>query len=177
MLEQMSVRAEGGACRAVADVPYSDYHGVMDSWLDYRRCEMNTSPKAKVCRVVRGGVSYTSQQGSVHAPGISKETVGSEVLYLGVVSLPPGERTKAHIHERHDTAHYMLSGDEIEFYTGEELDDRKVAHPGDYIFTPAGVPHVAVNRSTTPAVFVVARNEPAAQESVVMCPELDAKVP
>jgi hypothetical protein len=30
--------------------------------------------------------------GSVHAPGISKETVGSEVLYLGVVSLPPGGR-------------------------------------------------------------------------------------
>ncbi|BCZ81843.1 hypothetical protein PTKU64_55180 [Paraburkholderia terrae] len=76
---------------------------------------------------------------------------GSEVLYLGVVSVPPGGRTRAHIYERHDTAHYMLSGDEIEFYTGEELEDRQVAHPGDYIFTPAGVPHVAVNRSPTSA--------------------------
>jgi uncharacterized RmlC-like cupin family protein len=28
----------------------------------------------------------------------------------------------------------------------------------------------------TPAVFIVARNEPTAQESVVMRPELDAKV-
>ncbi|BCG02956.1 cupin (plasmid) [Paraburkholderia sp. PGU19] len=138
---------------------------------------MEVSPKAKVCRVVRGGASYTSQQGSVHAPGISKETVGSEVLYLGAVSVPPGGRTRAHIHERHDTAHYMLSGDEIEFYTGEELEDRQVAHPGDYIFTPASVPHVAVNRSPTSAVFVVARNEPTAKESVVMRPELDATVP
>ncbi|BCG03026.1 cupin (plasmid) [Paraburkholderia sp. PGU19] len=138
---------------------------------------METSSRAKVGRVVRGGDSYMSQQGSVHAPGISRETVGSEVLYLGVVSVPPGGRTKAHIHEHHDTAHYMLSGDEIEFYTGEELEDRQVVRPGDYIFTPAGVPHVAVNRGPTPAVFVIARNEPTAQESVVMRSELDARVP
>ena len=136
-----------------------------------------TSPRAKVGRVVCGGASYMSQQGSVHAPGISKETVGSEVLYLGVVSVPPGGRTSAHIHEHHDTAHYMLSGDEIEFYTGEELEDRQVVRPGDYIFTPAGVVHVAVNRSPTPAVFVVARNEPTERECVVMRPELDARVP
>jgi hypothetical protein len=35
-----------------------------------------------------------------------------------------------------------------------------------------------VNRSkTTPAVFIGARNEATAQESVVMRPDLDAKVP
>ncbi|QCP51622.1 cupin domain-containing protein [Trinickia violacea] len=138
---------------------------------------MGTSSKAKVGCVVPSGASYTSQQGSVYAPGISNETVGSETLFLGVVTIPPSGRTKAHIHERHDSAHYMLSGSEVEFYTGEELEDRQVAHPGDYIFTPAGVPHVAVNRGSTPAVFVTARNEPTAQESVVMLPELDAKVP
>ncbi|MFJ1259293.1 cupin domain-containing protein [Cupriavidus sp. CuC1] len=138
---------------------------------------MERLPKAKVGCVVPSAASYTSQQGSVYAPGISKETVGSEVLFLGIVTIPPGGGTKAHIHERHDSAHYMVSGDEIELYTGDELEDRQVAHPGDYVFTPAGVPHVAANRSPTAAVFVVARNEPTAQESVVMRPELDSKVP
>jgi len=138
---------------------------------------MDTASKAKVGCIVPGGTSYTAQQGSVYSPGISKETTGCETLFLGVVTLPPGQRTKAHIHERHDSAHYMLSGDEVEIYTGETLEDRQVAHPGDYIFTPAGVPHVAVNRGPTAAVFVTARNEPTAQESVVMRPELDANVP
>jgi uncharacterized RmlC-like cupin family protein len=36
---------------------------------------------------------------------------------------------------------------------------------------------VAVNRGSTPAVLIGARNEPTAQESVVMYPEMDARVP
>jgi uncharacterized RmlC-like cupin family protein len=138
---------------------------------------MGATSTAKVGCVVPGAASYTSQQGSVYSPGISKETVGCETLFLGVVTLSPGQRTRAHIHEFHDSAHYLVSGDEVEVYTGEALEDRQVARPGDYIFTPAGVPHVAVNRGLTPAVFVTARNEPTAQESVVMRPELDAIVP
>jgi len=139
---------------------------------------MEVSKDAKVGRVVRGAESYRSQQGSVYAPGISAETVGSKVLFLGMVTLPPEGRTKAHIHEHHESAFYLLSGEEVELWTGADLEHREVAHPGDYLFIPANVPHVAVNRSmTTPAVFVGVRNEPTAQESVVMLSELDAKVP
>jgi uncharacterized RmlC-like cupin family protein len=36
---------------------------------------------------------------------------------------------------------------------------------------------VVVNRSEAPAVFVGARTDPNEQESVVMRPELDEKVP
>jgi uncharacterized RmlC-like cupin family protein len=71
----------------------------------------------------------------------------------------------------------MLSGEEVELWTGPRLEQREIARPGDYLYTPAGVPHVAVNRGATPAVFVTARNEPTAQESVSMRPELDALVP
>jgi uncharacterized RmlC-like cupin family protein len=39
------------------------------------------------------------------------------------------------------------------------------------------VPHVAVNRSERPAVFVGARSDPNEQESVVMRPDLDERVP
>jgi uncharacterized RmlC-like cupin family protein len=127
--------------------------------------------------VVRGSAPYTSAQGSRYAPGVSAETVGATSLFLGLVTLPPHERTKAHVHAQHESAHYMLSGDEVELWIGPRLEQREVARPGDYLYIPAGVPHVAVNRGSTPAVFVGTRSEPTAQESVVLMPELDALVP
>jgi uncharacterized RmlC-like cupin family protein len=128
--------------------------------------------------VVNGRSPYTSVQGSVYVPGISAESVGAKALFVGQVTLPPGERTKAHVHAHHESAFYMVSGEEVELWTGGRLQDRVVARPGDYLFIPAGVPHVAVNRShTLPAVFIGARNEPTAQESVLMRPELDSLVP
>jgi uncharacterized RmlC-like cupin family protein len=127
--------------------------------------------------VVKGGSGYRAEQGSDYLPGVSAETVGSRALWLGIVTLPAGQRTKAHVHERHETAFYMLSGETIELWTGDQLQHRDVARPGDYIFIPANLLHVAVNRGNIPAVFVGGRNEPTAQESVVMFPEMDAKVP
>ena len=128
--------------------------------------------------VVKGSQPYTSAQGPVYAPGISAETVGAASLFLGVVTLAAGQRTKAHVHARHESAFYMLSGEEVELWTGPQLQDCSVAQPGDYLFIPAGMPHVAVNRSASqPAVFIGARNEATAQESVVMRSELDAIVP
>jgi uncharacterized RmlC-like cupin family protein len=128
--------------------------------------------------VVRGGELYRGKQGLDYRPGVSAETVGSRALWLGSVTLPPaGGRTKAHIHEQHESAFYMISGEEVEVYTGEQLEHRDVAHASDYLYFPAGVPHVVVNRSEAPAVFVGARTDPNEQESVVMRPELDEKVP
>ena len=128
--------------------------------------------------VVRGGELYRGKQGLDYTPGVSAETVGSRALWLGSVTLPPaGGRTKAHIHEQHESAFCMISGEEVEVYTGEQLEHRDVAHASDYLYFPAGVPHVVVNRSEAPAVFVGARTDPNEQESVVMRPELDEKVP
>ena len=128
--------------------------------------------------VVRGSDSYESQQGPTYAPGVSAESVGAKSLFLGVVTMLPGARTKSHIHEKHESAFYMVSGDEVEVWTGERLAHKELAGPGDYIFIPPRVPHVVVNRSdTSAAVFVGARNEPTAQESVVMLPDLDQLVP
>jgi uncharacterized RmlC-like cupin family protein len=131
----------------------------------------------RVRYVVRGSPAYTSEQGSRYAAGVSAESSGATTLFLGLVTLPAGERTKAHMHERHESAHYMLSGEEVELWTGPRLERRDVARPGDFLFIPAGLPHVAVNRGRTPAVFVGARNQPAAQESVQLLPSLDALVP
>ena len=139
---------------------------------------MASAERANLGCVVRGGESYQGKQGLNYTPGISAESAGSQALWLGSGTLPPrGGRTKAHLHEDHESAIYFISGDEVELWTGEQLEHREVAHPGDYLYIPAGVPHVAVNRSDRPAIFVAARTDPNEQESVVMRPELDEKVP
>lgn len=127
--------------------------------------------------VVNGGASYRARQGSDYCPGISAETAGARALWLGIVTLPPGRRTQAHVHARHETAFYMMSGDEVEMWSGDRLQYRDVLKSGDYLFIPPNVLHVAVNRGQAPAVFIGSRNEPSAQESVVMHPDMDALVP
>ena len=127
--------------------------------------------------VVSAGSQYRGKQGLDYSPGVSAETVGARALWLGSVTLPPGGRTQAHIHERHESAFYMVSGDEVELWTGEDLQQREVARAGDYLYIPAGVPHVAATRSETPACFVGARTDPHEQESVVLLPELEGLVP
>jgi len=127
--------------------------------------------------VVAGSQGFESQQGPTYAPGVCAETVGAKALFLGVVTMDPGARTRAHIHAEHESAFYFISGGDIEVWTGERLERKEIARAGDYLFIPPRVPHVVVNRNDVPAVFVGARNEPTAQESVVMLPELDALVP
>jgi uncharacterized RmlC-like cupin family protein len=127
--------------------------------------------------VVRGGAKFTAEQGSDYEPGVSAETVGSQNVFLGVVTLPPGRRTKAHVHQFHETALYMLSGEPIDLYTGKDLEHHEMVSTGDYLYFPANVLHVAVNRTTVPAVFLATRNEATLNESLVLYPEKDALVP
>jgi uncharacterized RmlC-like cupin family protein len=129
-----------------------------------------------IARVVQAGKNYEGKQGPNYTPGISAESVGSLALWLGSVTLPPGGRIKAHIHEQDESAFYFVSGDEVELYSGDQLQHRAVAHPGDYLYIPAAVPHVAVNRGATPAVFVGGRTDPNEQESAVVRPDLDGRV-
>src|SRR5829696_8928207 len=64
--------------------------------------------------VVRAGESYQGKQGPDYIPGVSVETVGSQALWLGSVTLPPaGGRTKAHIHENGESAFYLISGENV----------------------------------------------------------------
>ena len=135
------------------------------------------APNGRKAVVVKGGEAYRAEQGSDYRPGISAETVGATALWLGVATISPGQRTKAHVHERHETAFYMLSGDELEMWSGDDLQYRDVMRPGDYLYIPANTLHVAVNRGSEPAVFIGSRNEPTAQESVVLHPEMDSRVP
>lgn len=139
---------------------------------------MSAGERPKSGRVVAAGSSYAGKQGLDYTPGVSAQTVGSAGLWVGTVVIPPGARTRAHVHDHHESAFFFMSGEQVELWTGDGLGEMAVAHPGDYLYIPPGVPHVAVNRSQdTPAVFVGARTDPNEQESVVMRPDLDARVP
>jgi len=133
--------------------------------------------ESSIARVVHGSQTYRSRQGSVYTPAISAESVGAQQLFFGIVTIPAGERTKAHVHEFHESAFYVLTGENIELWSGDDLQHRELARAGDFLYIPANVPHVAVNRGAEDAVFVGTRNEATAQESVVMRPELDPRVP
>lgn len=129
------------------------------------------------CRVVRAVEAYRGKQGPIYAGGVSAESVGARAIWLGVVTMAPGTRTKAHFHEGHESAFHVLEG-HCELWFGEGLREHVVAGLGDYLYIPAGVPHVAVNRSQAePLVVVAGRTDPREQESVVLLSELDGIVP
>jgi uncharacterized RmlC-like cupin family protein len=135
-----------------------------------------TEEKAPGILVIRSAEAYESKQGPTYAGGISAETVGAQAIWLGVIRMPPGGRTKAHFHRNQETALFVISG-EVDLWFGEDLSQHEIARAGDYQYVPAGVSHVAVNRSQTePVVLVGARTDPNEQESVVLQPELDALV-
>jgi uncharacterized RmlC-like cupin family protein len=56
----------------------------------------------------------------------------------------------------------------------ERLEEHLSAEAGDFVYIPAGVPHLPYNLSATEScVALVARTDPNEQESVVLLPELD----
>lgn len=135
-----------------------------------------TATTTPQCRVVRPGGTYDGKQGFSYFEGIARETVGSRAICMHLLTIPPGGRAKAHLHERHETAIYMLSGEAHTWY-GERLEHHVVVHAGEMFYIPAGVPHLPANLSDVPASAVIARTDPNEQESVVLLPHLDALVP
>ena len=138
---------------------------------------MKMTKEKPVCRVIRGFESgFHGKQGLDYFAGISAESVGSTGICMHLVTIPPGGRANAHLHEAHETAIYVLSGD-AEMWYGEDLDEHLTMTAGEFLYIPAGVPHKPGNPSaTTPCVAVLARTDPNEQESVVLLPELDGVV-
>lgn len=126
-----------------------------------------------VCRVVRDEGSYAGKQGLTYLAGISAESVGARGVCMHMLRMPPGARAKAHLHEAHETAIYMLSGVAAMWY-GEGLEQHLTVAAGEYLYIPAGVPHLPYNPGPDEAVAILARTDPNEQESVMLRPELEA---
>lgn len=125
------------------------------------------------CRLVRASDTYDGKQGLTYFCGIAAETVGSKGICMHLLTVPPGGRAKAHLHENHETAIYVLEGETVTLY-GDRLQHHFVTRAGDLVYIPAGVPHLPVNLSDKPASAIIARTDPNEQESVILLPELEA---
>lgn len=133
---------------------------------------ISTSSKP-TCRVIRPGSTYDGKQGLSYFEGVSAQSVGARGLCMHVVTIPPGVRARAHLHENHETAIYVLSGHSRTWY-GDRLENVVDMGPGEMMYIPAGVPHLPANISDEPCTAVISRTDPNEQESVVLLPELDA---
>ena len=123
----------------------------------------------KECRIVRGGDAegYAGKQGLDYFAGVSAESCGSEGLCLHLLVIPPGGAARAHLHEGHESAIYVLEGSAAMRH-GEGLAQVDTMTAGDFVFIPAGVPHQPYNPTDRPVRALVARTDPNEQESVVL---------
>src|SRR5689334_17866638 len=83
-----------------------------------------------------------------YSDGISAQTVGAEHLCMKLVTIPPGGKSNAHLHEHHETAVYVLSGEGATWF-GDGLKQRVTARAGEFMYIPANMPHLTYNPSAT----------------------------
>ncbi len=69
------------------------------------------------CTVVRAGDSYAGKQGLDYGAGIAAESSEARAICLHRLTMPPGARARAHLHEHHESAIYVISG-RAEFWWG-----------------------------------------------------------
>jgi uncharacterized RmlC-like cupin family protein len=132
------------------------------------------APGEEHCIAIRPGRPSHSKQGHHVFEGISAQSAGARALCMHVIAIPPGGRARAHLHEAHESAVYMVEGEVICWY-GDQLQHRFTARAGEMAYIPAGVPHLPINASADePVTCIVARTDPNEQESVVVLPELEA---
>lgn len=135
-----------------------------------------TVQSKSTCRLVRPANPFEGKQGLSYFEGISAESVGSKGICMHLLTMPPGARAKAHMHEAHETAIYCLTG-EVDTWYGDNLEHYVLVKAGDLFYIPAGVPHLPANNSGKPSSALIARTDPNEQESVVLLPHLEGNVP
>jgi uncharacterized RmlC-like cupin family protein len=123
------------------------------------------NPQLKV-QALRPDREILTKQRLPYFIGISGQTVGASGLSMHLVVIPPGARAEPHIHLGYETGIYVLEGTVLTRW-GVDLENETVTQTGDFLFIPPGVPHEAINLSSTASArAVVARNDPAEQDRV-----------
>ncbi|WPP46980.1 cupin domain-containing protein [Pseudomonas sp. AN-1] len=117
-------------------------------------------------QAVRPDTEVMTRQRLPYFVGISGQTVGAQGLSMHLVVIPPGGRAEPHLHLGYETGIYVLEGRVLTRW-GAALENEIVSEAGEFLFIPPGVPHEAINLSTSElARAVVARNDPAEQDRV-----------
>jgi len=125
------------------------------------------------CKIIRPADTYDGIQGFSYFEGISAESAGSQAICMHLLKIPPGGKANAHMHDQHETAIYVLEG-AAEMWYGDNLSQHMIVKAGEFLYIPAGMPHLPANTSKTETcVAVLARTDPNEQESVTLLPELE----
>ena len=130
---------------------------------------------AATCKVIPSGEAYTGRQGFTYLAGLTGASAGSRAICMTALVLPDGARAKAHLHRGIETAVYVIEG-EAEMYFGERLGELLRALAGEFVYIPADMPHLVLNRSGAPCRALVAHTAADDQEGIVLLPELDGLV-
>ena len=89
-------------------------------------------------------------RGVVGGAEISQATAGATRIYMGVFRVPAGAQSRAHYHERCESAVYMLSG-RLNVRWGEGLEHMLSLEPGDLVYVPPRETHLLENPSESEA--------------------------
>jgi uncharacterized RmlC-like cupin family protein len=126
-------------------------------------------------RIVR---SADLDQKTAQTPGmqrraaIDRNSVGSEKLWVGVVTVDPATSTGAHHHGDCDSVVCITDGS-ITIRWGDRLEKGAEAGSGDFIYIPARLVHQEINESDTIAVSsIVVRSGDNIVENVVTAGQL-----
>lgn len=120
-----------------------------------------------------GSVEVVGPQGQSLTALVTKETAHAVGISAGFVRMPPGGISKVHIHAYSEIVVAVLSGTAVTV-VWEDDQPRTLFHAADEVcYVPPGVPHCAVNLSTTESVSGLEfRTDPDFNTDVVLVPEL-----
>ena len=123
-------------------------------------------------RLVKHGTKYEGAQGVTYDAGVSRNTAGAEKVCMNVLPMPPGGKSKPHIHKGIETIAYMLEG-ECTLFHGQKLESQTLVKQGEQIFIPGDVPHAPCNLSDKSCVWIVVHSSGDDQDELIRIKELD----
>jgi uncharacterized RmlC-like cupin family protein len=105
---------------------------------------------------------------------VTSELSGAQRISAGICVMPPSHQSRAHMHEENEIVVLVLEGKAATLW-GWDLTPM-VHGPGEFVFVPPGVPHVAVNLSDNARVVAVEhRTDPDFNADVRLLPDLDQR--
>jgi len=128
------------------------------------------------CVLIRAGETYEGRQGLAYAAGVTGTSAGLRGLCLTATTVPPGGRSRAHLHRGIESAGYVIEGELVTLF-GARLEQRVLASAGDFVYIPPDAPHLVANLGDAPARGLVAHSAPDDQAGIVLLPDLDAPTP
>lgn len=119
--------------------------------------DSDLTPASQIRLVKRTELAAAPPSGAMsRSTAISRDTVGSQGIYLGLSRTPPGQRSTAHVHTNCETALYVAAG-QGRLLVGPRVDRALALEGGDCLYIPPNAPHVVINDGDVDLVFVVTR--------------------